>query len=161
MSSQTICGKCRLPVHKSESGVRNFGTHIAHSEERCLYLLTAKFEAIEQALHNCYMLARREVAGEFHTTDPWKHIVRFCESVGLTPNILRAGIAEIMDTKQHDAEQYQLAVQIVRQSGNATISHLQRTLKLGYNRCARLMEAMEHDGIVGPLEPLGARKVIE
>lgn len=161
MAKQIICGKCHLPIHQGEIGLRHFGSSTAHSEDRCLFLLRSEFEAKEQALHNCYMLARREIAREFLTTDPWKHIVRFCESVGLTPNILRAGIAEVMDTKEHDAEQYQLAIQIVRQSRNATITNLQRTLKLGYNRCARLIEAMEFDGIVSaPEYPSGKREVI-
>lgn len=71
-----------------------------------------------------------------------------------------AKIREAKETKEMDAEEYQLAIKVVRESGNATISKLQRELKLGYNRCARLMEAMEVDGIVGPLEPLGGRKVI-
>jgi S-DNA-T family DNA segregation ATPase FtsK/SpoIIIE len=44
---------------------------------------------------------------------------------------------------------YDQAVKLVRQTGKATISHLQRHLGVGYNRAARIMEQLERDGIVG------------
>ncbi len=47
-------------------------------------------------------------------------------------------------------ELYDRAVRIVAETRNASISFLQRKLKIGYNRSARIVEEMERDGIVGP-----------
>jgi hypothetical protein len=38
-SKTPICSHCLLPIHKSESGLRHYGTHIAHQESRCIALL--------------------------------------------------------------------------------------------------------------------------
>lgn len=53
------------------------------------------------------------------------------------------------------------AVKIVQDSGKASISLVQRTLKIGYNRAARLLEAMEKKGIVSPMTGMGDRTVLE
>ena len=55
---------------------------------------------------------------------------------------------------------YDEAVRIVTESRRASISGVQRRLKIGYNRAARLIEEMESAGIVGPLESNGAREVL-
>ena len=55
---------------------------------------------------------------------------------------------------------YDEAVKIVTESRRASISGVQRRLKVGYNRAARMVEAMEAAGIVGPLEANGNREVI-
>jgi S-DNA-T family DNA segregation ATPase FtsK/SpoIIIE len=61
-----------------------------------------------------------------------------------------------------DGEQdpvYDQAVQIVLESRRASISSVQRRLKIGFNRAARLIESMEAAGIVGPVEN-GSREVL-
>ena len=55
---------------------------------------------------------------------------------------------------------YDEAVKIVTQERKPSISYVQRRLKIGYNRAARLLEAMEMSGIVGPLQPNGGREVL-
>ena len=52
------------------------------------------------------------------------------------------------------------ATLLVRQENKASISLLQRRLKLGYARAARLMDALESAGIVGPLSEEGIREVL-
>ncbi len=55
---------------------------------------------------------------------------------------------------------YDEAVKIVTTERKPSISYVQRRLKIGYNRAARLLEAMESAGIVGPLQSNGAREVL-
>jgi len=62
-----------------------------------------------------------------------------------------------------DAEQdplYDEAVRIVTESRKASISGIQRRLKVGYNRAARMVETMEEAGIVGSLQANGFREVL-
>jgi DNA segregation ATPase FtsK/SpoIIIE, S-DNA-T family len=54
---------------------------------------------------------------------------------------------------------YDEAVRIVTETRKASISGVQRRLKIGYNRAARLVEAMEAAGLVGPLQPNGNREI--
>ena len=51
-------------------------------------------------------------------------------------------------------------MRIVVKGGQASISHLQRRLKIGYSRAARLIDYMELDGIVGPHEGSKAREIL-
>ena len=55
---------------------------------------------------------------------------------------------------------YDEALQIVVQAGKASASYIQRRLKIGYNRAARLVEEMEERGIVGPANGSKPREVI-
>jgi S-DNA-T family DNA segregation ATPase FtsK/SpoIIIE len=55
---------------------------------------------------------------------------------------------------------YDEAVKIVTQERKPSISYVQRRLKIGYNRAARLLEQMEQAGVVGPLQSNGAREVL-
>ena len=56
-------------------------------------------------------------------------------------------------------EKYEKAVELVIQTGQASISMLQRKLRVGYNRAARMIEAMEKEGIVGPSDGVRPREV--
>jgi S-DNA-T family DNA segregation ATPase FtsK/SpoIIIE len=55
---------------------------------------------------------------------------------------------------------YNEAVAIVQQQKRASISLVQRHLHIGYNRAARLMEAMEKQGIVSAMQSNGNREVL-
>lgn len=55
---------------------------------------------------------------------------------------------------------YDEAVRIVTETRKASISYIQRRLKIGYNRAARIVEEMETSGLVGPLESNGSREVL-
>lgn len=58
-------------------------------------------------------------------------------------------------------EMFRQAVALVLSSGQASASHLQRRLKLGYNRAARLIDLMEEQGIVGPASgPNKSREIL-
>ncbi|MDJ0868526.1 MAG: DNA translocase FtsK 4TM domain-containing protein [Myxococcota bacterium] len=54
---------------------------------------------------------------------------------------------------------YDRAIEIVAETRNASISYIQRRLKIGYNRAARIIEQMEQDGVVGPQEGTKPRDV--
>jgi S-DNA-T family DNA segregation ATPase FtsK/SpoIIIE len=64
------------------------------------------------------------------------------------------GVAEEMD------ERYDEAVSLVCESGQASISMVQRRLRVGYNRAARMIETMEREGVVGPADGSKAREVL-
>ncbi len=55
---------------------------------------------------------------------------------------------------------YDQAVQVVMETRKASISGVQRRLKIGYNRAARMVETMEAAGLVGPLQPNGSREIL-
>ncbi len=57
-------------------------------------------------------------------------------------------------------EKYDEAVELVTDLGQASISLVQRYLKIGYNRAARIVEKMEAEGVVGPSDGAKPRKVL-
>ena len=60
-----------------------------------------------------------------------------------------------------DDELYQEAVRVVCEMGRASTSTLQRRLRIGYGRAARLIDIMEKDGIVGPADGTKPREVLK
>jgi S-DNA-T family DNA segregation ATPase FtsK/SpoIIIE len=64
-----------------------------------------------------------------------------------------------MDDEEYD-EKYDEAVALVARTGQASISMLQRRLRVGYNRAARMIEIMEREGIIGPADGVKPREVL-
>lgn len=57
-------------------------------------------------------------------------------------------------------EMYPEAVRIVKETRRVSVSHLQRVMRIGYNRAATLIERMEADGILTEIKPGGVREII-
>ncbi len=64
------------------------------------------------------------------------------------------------DVEGEDDPLYDQAVKIVCETRRASVSGIQRRLKIGYNRAARLVESMEAAGLVGQLQSNGFREVL-
>ncbi|MEW6571601.1 MAG: DNA translocase FtsK 4TM domain-containing protein [Nitrospirota bacterium] len=101
------------------------------------------------------------VHGAFITEEEIRVVSEFVKSQGRPDyNILES----IPDANEEDEserpaerdEMYLRAVELGETAGEVSISSIQRRLKIGYNRAARIMELMEEDGLVGP--PKGAGK---
>ncbi len=69
------------------------------------------------------------------------------------------GEAAESDDSEMD-ETYDLAVSIAIELGRISTSMIQRRLKIGYNRAARLMELMQREGVVGPADGVKPREVL-
>ena len=112
------------------------------------------------------------VHGAFVSDDEVHRVVEYLKSQG-EPNYIE-GILEggVLDGEGGDAllpvgggdgegdALYDQAVAIVLQHRKASISLVQRHLRIGYNRAARLLEQMENSGLVGSLQPNGSRELI-
>ena len=71
-----------------------------------------------------------------------------------------ASAAAAADTEEDGDELLPAAVEVVLETGQASVSMLQRRLKLGYSRAARLVDQMEERGIVGPFEGSKPRQLL-
>ena len=60
-----------------------------------------------------------------------------------------------------DDELYEQAVEVVRRHKRASISLVQRHLRIGYNRAARLVEQMEARGVVSGMDEAGSRRLLD
>ena len=79
------------------------------------------------------------------------------ESTAAIPGI--SGGSEEGSDNETDAL-YDQAVAVVCESRKASISYVQRRLKIGYNRAARMIEDMEHAGVVSTVTGNGTREVL-
>ncbi len=62
-------------------------------------------------------------------------------------------------SKEYD-EKYDEAVALVTNTGHASISMVQRHLRIGYNRAARIIEIMEKEGVIGPADGAKKREIL-
>jgi len=71
------------------------------------------------------------------------------------------GSSEEGGADEIDDDLYQDAVRVVCEMGRASTSTLQRRLRVGYGRAARMIDLMERDGIVGPADGAKPREVLK
>jgi DNA segregation ATPase FtsK/SpoIIIE, S-DNA-T family len=105
----------------------------------------------------------KRIHGAFVSEDEVKKIVDYLK-VQQAPEF-EPGIVEMQEEETSAEEQgekdekYQEALEIVAETRQASISMLQRRLRVGYNRAARIVEMMEKEGLVGPSDGIKAREV--
>jgi len=105
----------------------------------------------------------KRIHGPFVSEEEVGRVVDFLKAQA-TPEY-ETGILELKDQEIEEAEsgerdeKWQEALDLVAETRNASISMLQRRLRVGYNRAARIIEAMEKEGLVGPSDGLKAREV--
>ncbi len=106
----------------------------------------------------------QRIHGAYVSEDEVTRIIAFLKSQK-TPeydhNIVEAqesGKDENSDA-DHD-EKYDDAVALVTKTGQASISMVQRHLRIGYNRAARIIETMEAEGVVGPSDGVKPREIL-
>lgn len=113
----------------------------------------------------------KRVHGAFISDDEVRQVVKHLHEHGGEPDYLEEvtqketavsvpGLTEEGDEEGAEDPLYQAAVDIVRRDRKASVSYLQRRLKVGYNRAARMIEEMEAAEIVGAVQPGGAREVL-
>ena len=103
--------------------------------------------------------------GAFVSSAEIKRIVEFWKKQG-KPSFDPSILAEVKKEKeamgeedQYD-EKYDEAVAFVAETGQASISLIQRRFRIGYNRAARIVEKMEVEGVVGPSDGVKPREVL-
>ena len=109
------------------------------------------------------------VHGAFVADDEVHRVVDYLRKVGVPEfviDILAAPAGEGGDAAGDDGADmendpmYDQAVQVVLKTRRPSISLVQRHLRIGYNRAARMIEAMERAGLVSPMNGAGGREVL-
>jgi S-DNA-T family DNA segregation ATPase FtsK/SpoIIIE len=103
--------------------------------------------------------------GAFVSDAECHRLVDFWKSQGVVKPELRfkgpeANIVSESEFVSEDEDLYSKAVEVVVSSNQASISMIQRKLRIGYNRAARLVELMEDRGVVGPYDGSKPREVL-
>jgi S-DNA-T family DNA segregation ATPase FtsK/SpoIIIE len=107
------------------------------------------------------------VHGAYVADDEVHRVVAAWRSCG-TPDYLYEVTDEVTETGSGEGQGsggemdalYDEAVKIVTESRRASISLVQRRLRIGYNRAARMMEEMEASGVVSSMDQSGSREVL-
>ena len=107
------------------------------------------------------------VHGCFVSEAEIKRVVDFVKKQGkpnyefLAQRVKEVAAAEVAAVEDSERDEfYQRAVELVQMNGQASTSFLQRRLRVGYNRAARMIEMMEEDGIVGAADGSKPRQVL-
>ena len=102
------------------------------------------------------------VQGCFISPEEIEDVVSYVKETG-EANYSQEVIAQIeqsVQEKENKGSKGASAVDVVLETGQASVSMLQRRLKLGYSRAARLVDQMEERGIVGPFEGSKPRQLL-
>jgi S-DNA-T family DNA segregation ATPase FtsK/SpoIIIE len=103
------------------------------------------------------------IHGAYVSEDEVVRVVEFLKAQAtpeFEPAILEMQVREQEEEELGERdEKWDEAVALVSETRNASISMLQRRLRVGYNRAARIIETMEREGLVGPSDGLKAREV--
>lgn len=105
-----------------------------------------------QRVHGAYV-SEAEIA---RLVAAWKAI----EQPSYNSSFLEPINERVDDEDSEYDEKYDEAVDLVARTGQASISMLQRRLRVGYNRAARMIEVMEKEGVVGPADGVKPREVL-
>jgi S-DNA-T family DNA segregation ATPase FtsK/SpoIIIE len=110
-------------------------------------------------LHGAFV-TEIEIAG---VVDFWKEQAapEYDQSFLIAPPDESEGAAEAEPGNDEQDPQYQEAVRLVLRMGKASTSTLQRHLRLGYGRAARILDMMQRDGIIGPPDGSKPREVLK
>jgi S-DNA-T family DNA segregation ATPase FtsK/SpoIIIE len=73
---------------------------------------------------------------------------------------LQSGTVPADDVTEEDEELVEKCLEIIRQEKRASTSLLQRRLRLGYTRAARIVDILEQRGILGPGEGAKPREIL-
>lgn len=103
--------------------------------------------------------------GTYTTDNDINNVVQFIKDQG-TPDYenevkekIENQAADIPDMEEND-DLLEQAVEIIRQTKRASTSSLQRRLRIGYTRAARVMDILEQKGIVGPAQGAEPREIL-
>ncbi|HEY9582026.1 MAG TPA: DNA translocase FtsK, partial [Savagea sp.] len=102
------------------------------------------------------------VQGAFVSDQEVERIVDHCieqQKAQYEESMIPTEIEEVEFDEEVD-EKFDEAIEIVLEQGQASISMLQRRLRIGYSRAARIVDQMEERGIVGPSEGSKPRKLL-
>jgi S-DNA-T family DNA segregation ATPase FtsK/SpoIIIE len=107
------------------------------------------------------------VHGPFVDDNEVEKVTNFLRSTGVPEYISAVTespedeiLSNVGSGEEDDDDIYMQAVNIVRTERKASISYIQRCLRIGYNRAANIVEAMEKNGILSPPNHSGKREVL-
>ena len=151
----------------------------ANIPSRISFLVSSKIDSrtildqggAEQLLGNGDMLfvepgtsIPKRIHGAFVSDDEVQKIAKYLRETGkpsyIEEVIKSIEVQELSDESEIDDDLYNEAVEFVIETRRASISSVQRKFRIGYNRAARLIEAMEENGIVSPMNSNGSREVL-
>ncbi|NLG34951.1 MAG: DNA translocase FtsK [Lentisphaerae bacterium] len=92
--------------------------------------------------------------------DHWKQQGKPQFETALQAKIEGRGGVELPDAPEEDEELIQQAIEVIRQTRRASTSSIQRRLRIGYTRAARLIDILEEKGMVGPPRGTEPREIL-